>query len=185
MFRELVGVFVGAGVGVVAAGVLNVNPKPKLAVVEVVIGVEVATGLGGRVAEDDVRELGVEVGAESEVDAESEVGVKGEPVGVSKVNAVPKEGTRVLAASVEAPAAAQSVADTVTVDTTVTVTMPFVPITTVGDTMPLVEEEDEVAVVGALDVIIGRELEILDDGVGVASGDVVGAEADKDDGVKI
>lgn len=184
MFRELVGVFVGAGVGVVAAGVLNVNPKPKLAVVGVVIGVEVATGLG-RVAEDDMRELGVEVGAESEVDAESEVGVKGEPVGESKVNAVPKEGTRVLAASVEAPAAAQSVADTVTVDTTVTVTMPFVPITTVGDTMPLVEEEDGVAVVDALDVVIGRELEILDDGVGIASGDVAGVEADKDDEVKI
>ena len=53
----------------------------------------------------------------------------------------------------------------VTVDTTVTVTMLFAPIATVGVTIPFVGEEDIVVavVLAALDVVIGMELEEGDD----------------------
>lgn len=149
-----------------------------MAVAEVVVdGVETA-------AEPDVME------AESEdvmeVDVESELEVEAEPVGADGRNAVPIEGTIVLAPSVAAageaavvPVTAQSVADTVTVDTTVTVTMLSVPMTTVGVTIPFVAEEDVVAAVGALNVITGAELESVDDdGVRVASVRGVKVEAD-------
>jgi len=171
------------------------NEKPKLAVeVDVVEGgvegEETATGLDEIPGEDDVMEVESEPAAvDSEVDAESDAEVRVEPVGTGEPNAVPTEGTMVLAASVAdlaaeeavaVPAAAQSVADTVTVDTTVTVTILFVPTTTVGITIPFVLE-DVVAAVAPLDVITGMELERTDDGVRVTTGDVVtGVEADED-----
>jgi hypothetical protein len=172
------------------------NEKPKLVVdVEVAVVVEEGAAIepGERPAEDDVIEVGSEAAAVdsevTEVDAESEAEVKAELVGTGKVNAVLIEGTMVLAASVAefvaeeavaVPAAAQPVPDTVTVDTTVTVTMLFVPMTTVGITIPCVEE-DVVAVIAALDVIIGIELGRMDDGVRL--GDVA-TEAEADEEVK-
>jgi len=100
-----------------------------------------------------------ETEVESEVDPESG---RAEPVGITR------EVTMVLAASLaEIPtegvvavpdaSAAQPVADTVTVDTRVTVTMLSVPMTTVGVTIPF-DAEEVVAAVGVLEVLNETEL---------------------------
>ena len=136
--------------------VLNVKPKARDVVVVVLVD-----------AEESV-----------DVDVESEVVGKEESVGMGMV-------PMVLAASlfreeaVELPdaavVAAQSVADTVVVDTTVTVTMLFVPTTTVGVTIPFVSEEVVVVEeVSALDVVLEEELDVE---VRVGSEDV---EVDED-----
>ena len=135
------------------------NVKPKAGVVNVVVAES-----DGVLVVDDEMELEIEeVVVDSEVVEESEVEGKSEPVGIGMV-------PMVLAAStfpggvvaVPVPVAAQSVADTVTVDTTVTVTMLSVPMTTVGVTITFVPEEDVVAEVSALDVILEAELETTD-----------------------
>jgi hypothetical protein len=151
---------------VVATGEPNV--KPKAGVVDV--------------AEEEtvVEPDGVPV-VDGEVDAESEVEGKPVSVGIAKVpmvlaTSIFPEGMVVVVADPDAVAApAQSVADTVTVETMVTVTMLFVPMTTVGVAIP---EED---VVG---VILEMELETLDDGLRVGSDDVV-AVVEEDEEVKI
>ena len=95
---------------------------------------------------DDEREV------ESEVDADSG---RSEPVGTER------EATMVLAASLAEAVpdafAAQPVADTVTVETRVTVTMLSVPTTIVGVTIPF-DAEEVVAAVGMLEVLDETEL---------------------------
>jgi len=116
-------------------------------------------------------------------DAESEVIGNDESVGIGMVPMVlatsifTEEVVRVPDADV---AAAQSVADTVVVvvDTTVTVTMLSVPMTTVGVAIPFVAEEDVVVEVLALDGILEIEPETMDVGLRVGSEDVV--ELDED-----
>jgi len=139
------------------------------------VDVDVDVGVGVVDVEETATEPDEIAVRDDEMEVESEVveEVEAEPVGTDGENDVPMEGTMVLAASVPtravavvlAPAAAQSVADTVTVDTTVTVTILSVPMTTVGVTIPFVEEEVTVAAVAALDVLIGTELGGADDGV--------------------
>jgi len=66
---------------------------------------------------------------------------------------IPTEGV----VAVPDASAAQPVADTVTVDTRVTVTMLSVPMTTVGVTIPF-DAEEVVAAVGVLEVLNETEL---------------------------
>ena len=159
---------------------LNVKPKA----VEGVLVAVVAVDAGETVAEpdgvlvlvgDDEMEVEGEAAVDGEVDAESEVEGKAEPVGIGMVPMVLAASTlteEVVAIPDVAVDAAQSVADTVTVDTTVTVTMLFVPMTTVGVTIPFAAEEGVVAEVSALDVMLEVELETMDVGLGVGSDDV-------------
>lgn len=148
------------------------KPKTAEGVVVAVTGVvdagETDTELDELSVEDDEMEV------EMEADAESG---RAEPVGI------PMEVTMVLAASLaeiptegEVPdaSAAQPVANTVTVDTRVTVTMLSVPMTTVGVTTPFDAEEVEAAV-GVLEVLAETELgskdvelELATDEVGTA-----------------
>lgn len=163
------------------------NVKPKAGVVNVLV---VAESDGVLVGVDEM-ELESEEVVDSEVDAEleSEVEGKSEPVGIGMVPMVlaastfPEEEVVAVPVPVAVVFAAQFVADTVTVDTTVTVTMLSVPMTTVGVTIPFVPEEDVGAEVSALGVILEVELETTD-GVElrVGSDDV---EVEVDDDVKI
>ena len=168
------------------------NVKPKMADALVAVGVvdaeETVEEPDGVPVGDDEMEVGSEVAAvDSGVDAEGEVEGKSEPVGIGMVPivlaaSIPTED--VLAVPDTAVAAAQSVADTVTVDTTVTVTMLSVPMTTVGVTIPLVAEEDVVAEVPVPDVILEMELETTDVGLRVGSDDVgTIMEVDEDDNI--
>jgi len=150
---------------------------------------DVDVGVGGVDGEDTATELGGTSVADDDMEVESEgvadsegAEVKVEPVGKDGENDVPIEATMVLAASVPTgevavvwvPGAAQSVAETVTVDTRVTVTILSVPMTTVGVTIPFVEEEVAVASVTVLDAPIGMELGIDDEvAVGVEADDGV------------
>jgi hypothetical protein len=203
----------------VVACVSNVKPKPAgvLVAVEVVDAEETVAEPDGVPVGDDEMEVGSEAAEDSEVDVESEVEGRAEPVGIGMVPMVlgtpipPEEvdaesevegraeplgigmvpivlGTpippeEVVAVPDAAVAAAQSVADTVTVDTTVTVTMLSVPMTTVGVTIPFVAEEDVVAeVIPTLDVILEMELETTGVGLRVGSDDVVAiVEVDEND----
>ena len=154
------------------------NVKPKA--VEDVLEAAVVVDAEETVAEPD----GLPVG-DDEMEVESEVEGKAEPVGIGMVpmvlaTSIPTE--EVVAVPDEAVAAAQFVADTVTVDTTVTVTMLFVPMTTVGVTIPFVAEEAAVAEVPALGVILEMELEATDVGLRVGTDDVATiVEVDEDD----
>ena len=148
---------------------------------------DVDVGMGGVDGEDTSTELdGISV-AEDDMEVESEGVVDSEGVEVKGENDVPIEATMVLAGSVptggvavgSVPDATQSVAEIVTVDTTVTVTMLSVPMTTVGVTIPFVEEEVAVAAVTALDASVGMELGRIDDAVRD-----VGAGVEADDGAK-
>ena len=189
------------------AGVPNVKPKAGEDVLVAAVLVDTEETMAepdGVPVVDDEMEVGGEVDAESEVEGkaepvgigtvpivlaasipESEVEGKADPVGIGMVpmvlaGSIPT--VEVVAVPDAAVAAAQSVADTVTVDTTVTVTMLSVPITTVGVTIPFVAEEGVVAEALALDVILGTELETTDVGLTVGLDDVgTVVEADEDD----
>jgi hypothetical protein len=151
------------------------NVKPKAA--EGVVAVD---------TEEDTESDGVPAVVEGNGTVDSEVDAssgRSEPVGIEM------EGTMVPAPSlaeiptekvVEVPdvSAAQPVADAVTVDTTVTVTMLSVPMTTVGVTIPFDAEEEIETAVAALDVSDKTELGGTDE---VAIDEVVAAvEADED-----
>ena len=124
-------------------------------VVAVVVDTEEGdTKSDGVPAEEDEIKVEGNGAVDSEVDAASG---RSEPVGMEM------EGTMVPSTSLaEVPteevvgvpdvSAAQPVADTVTVDTTVTVTMLSVPMTTVGVTIPFDAEEGVETAVAALDV---------------------------------
>lgn len=166
----------------------NVKPKAAEGVLEgaaVVDAEEAVAEPDGVPVGNDETEVESEAAVEGELDAESEVKGRAEPVGIGIVTrvlatSIPPE--EVVAAPDVAVAAAQSVADTVTVDTTVTVTMLFVPMATVGVTIPFVVEEDGVAEVSALGVILGMELETTDVGLRVGSDDeVTPVEVDEND----
>lgn len=155
------------------------KPKVSGVVVAVVDAEETDAEPDGVPVGDDEIGIESEAAVDSEVDAESRVGVKAEPVR----SAVPMEGTMVLAGSLaEIPteelvavpdaSAAQPVADTVMVDTRVTVTMLSVPMTTVGVTIPF-DAEEVVTAVAVLDEFNEAELGSTDVGVGVATDDVV------------
>jgi len=131
---------------------------------------------GVLVGDDDEMEVAVD----SEVDVESEVEGKSEPVGIGMVPMVlaaliAPEGV-VVVPDVAVGAAPQSVAGTVTVDTTVTVTMLFLPMTTVGVAIPFVPEEVVVAEMG---------LETTDVGLRVGADDVVTIVEVDDEDVEI
>lgn len=159
-------------------GVPNVKPKAVegvLVAVVVLDGEETVGEPDGVPVRNDEMEVESEVAVDSEVDAESEVEGKAEPVGIGMVPmvlaaSIPTEG--VVAVPDADVAVAQFVADTVTVDTTVTVTMLSLPMTTVGVTIPFVAEEDVVAKVPVLDMILEMELETTDVGLSVGSDEV-------------
>jgi len=188
----------------------NVKPKAGVLVVAVVVDAEeTVVETDGVPVEDDEMEVERETVVDSEVDAESEVEGKAEPEGTGMVPmvlaaSIPAEEVvagpdavcevegkaepvgigmvpMVLTVPDAAVAAAQSVADTVTVDTTVTVTMLFAPTTTVGVTIPFVAEEDVVAEVTALEVVLEMELETTDVGLRVGTEDVDEDDVDEDD----
>ena len=132
----------------------------------------------GEVVDGEAELDGISVG-DDEMEVEGEVEGKSEPVGIGMVPMVLTASTfpegvvvdpdDVLVGVVAPP---QSVADTVTVDTTVTVTMLFVPMTTVGVATPFVPEEVEV---------VEMELEATDVGLRVGSedlGTIVGVDED-------
>ena len=161
----------------------NVKPKPGVLEAAVVVDAE------EMVAEPDGEPDGVLVGADemeveseaavgSELDAESEVKGKADPVGIGMVPIVVATSEEALAVPDAAVAAPQSVADTVTVDTTVMVTMLSVPMTTVGVTIPFDAEEDEVAEIPGLEVTLEMELDVE---LAVGSDDVAAVEEDEDD----
>jgi len=151
------------------AGVPNTKPKAGEVVDE-----EAELLVDGVLVGDD-DEMEVAVDSEFKVDVESEVEGKSEPVGIGMVPMVlaaliAPEGVVVGPDDVAVGAAPQSVAGTVTVDTTVTVTMLFLPMTTVGVAIPFVPEEVVVAEMG---------LETTDVGLRVGADDVV-TEVDED-----
>lgn len=175
----------------------KVKPKRSEGVVAVVGAVDAeetdAEPDGVPVVEDKI-EVESEIAVDSEVEAESELEVKAAPVGIAEV---PMEATMVLAASsgelpteeliaVPDTSGAQPVADTVTVDTRVTVTMLSVPTTTVGVTIPFVAEEEIVAaVLAVLEVLEVPELASTDVEVEVATDDVdVETAVEMDEDVK-
>jgi len=163
----------------VGAGEPNVKPKAagEELVAAVVVGAEETEAeLDGvlPVGDDEMEGEESEAAVDSEVDVESEVVGKAEPVGIGIVPMVLATLITtggVVAVPDAAVVAAQSVADTVTVDTTVTVTMLFGPMTTVGVTIPFVAE-DVVAEAPALDVVFETELETTGVGLRAGSDDV-------------
>lgn len=168
------------------AGGPNVKPKSEDGVLEAAVVVDAEETVAepdGVPVEDDELEVESEVAVDSEVDAESEEEGKADPVGIGIVPMVlatsfPAE--EVAAVPDGAVAAPQSVADTVTVDTTVMVTMLSVPMTTVGVAIPFDAEED-VAETPGLEVALEMELETTDVELRVGSDDVaaiVGVDED-------
>jgi hypothetical protein len=155
---------------VVAAGEPNV--KPKAGVVDVETTVVEPDGV--TVGDGEMEESGVEGKPES-------VGIGRVPMVLATLIFTEGVGVAEPDAGV---AEAQSVADTMTVDTIVTVTMLFVPMTTVGVAIPFAPEEDVVAEVPALGVMLEMGLETLDVGLRVGSDDVV-AIVEEDEEVKI
>lgn len=150
------------------AGVPNVKPKAGVETDVAVVGTEetVAAEPDGVLVGVDEMKVGSEAAVDGEVDAESEVEGKSDPVGIGMVPMVLAVSTPtggVVADPDVVVAPAQSVAETVTVDTTVTVTMLLVPMTTVGVATPFVPEEDVVAKVPALGVTLEMGLETTDD----------------------
>ena len=137
--------------------------------------------LAGSVLPEEVVPVPDGVPEGDDVALDSEVEGNSEPVGIGIVPMVLAGSVPPGVGVVDPDAGAQSVADTVRVDTTVTVTMLSVPMTTVGVTIPFVAEDDVVAELPALDVILETELERTDVGLRVGSDDVAVVEVDEDD----
>ena len=137
--------------------------------------------LAGSVLPEEVVPVPDGVPEGDDVAMDSEVEGNSEPVGIGIVPMVLAGSVPPGVGVVDPDAGAQSVADTVRVDTTVTVTMLSVPMTTVGVTIPFVAEDDVVAELPALDVILETELERTDVGLRVGSDDVAVVEVDEDD----
>ena len=169
------------------AGVPNVKPKAGVVGEVAADAEETEAEPDGVPARDDEMEVGSKAAVDSVVDAESGVEGNSEPVGIGMVPMVLTTSVsteEAVAVPDAAVAAAQSVADAVTVDTTVTVTMLLVPMTTVGVAIPFVPEEDAVAMIPAFGVVFEMELETTDVELRVGS-DAVATIVEEDEDVKI